>query len=287
MNKEIASVQKEFADIATKAFGESRISIEYSDDVEGVKYENLSLWIPESFTKPKMILIEPFTCEFKPGTRATLSGPSGCGKSTILRAQKNMHIDGCGKIIFNSKLKNIDNEHYPSIVIAQRANMPLTDLKGILTYPYVDSSAFADDLVIDALRKVGMAETLASDEAKLREKLHDKSLDGNHYLNTLSGGQQQRLMFARAIILNPRFIALDEATSALDKESGPEMYKVLIENLRPDVIMLSVAHRDDIKPAHNVSAEITKDRKFIVRPMSEVLEQIECPALPCPVHCPR
>lgn len=272
---------------SSSASGNSpRIVVGYSPDIEGLLYENLTLWTPETDTKPKTVLIEPFTYEIKPGNRVILVGPSGCGKSTLLRSKRNMSVHGSGRIIFSENLKNSDNK-FCNIVIPQRANLPLTNLKGILTYPASDPEAYDDDLVIKALHTTGLAGALASDEKKLREKLHDKSLDGNHYLNTLSGGQQQKLMFARAIILNPYFVALDEATSALDKDSGPEMYRVLLENLRPDVMILSVAHRNDIEDLHNLRAEITKNGQFVVRPVeTNINKNNPCPHPPCPAHCP-
>lgn len=258
----------------------------YSPDVEGIKYEDLTLWTPETEARPKTVLIEPFTYEFRPGHRATIKGPSGCGKSTLIRTEKNMYIAGSGKIIYNSKLQNIKGtDVFNTVVIPQRAHLPLRNLKGILTYPTGNPDIYSDELVIEALHKVGLAEVLAENDDRLKERLHDDSLDGSHYINQLSGGQQQRLMFAQAIILNPKLIILDEPNSALGK-AAPEMYKVLLENLRPDIIVQSVTHSDDIDEFHNLSAEITKDRKFIVRPMDKNSRQhnAEC-SLSCHVHC--
>lgn len=266
-----------------------RIIVAYAPDVAGIRYENLSLWTPRTETKPRTILIEPFTCEFNPGDRATVKGPSGCGKSTLIRSGKNMYTEGSGKIIFNSALENIKGTNiFNTLVIPQRAHLPLRNLKGILTYPAENPDFYSDEAVVSALHKVGLAETLAESDEKLMKKMHDDTINGSHYINELSGGQQQRLIFARAIILNPKLIILDEPNSALGK-AAPEMYRVLLENLRPDVIMLSVTHNDSLDEYHNLSAEITADRKFIVRPMEPQAPQPqtqEC-SRSCAAHCPE
>ncbi len=280
-----ASIQSDFTESAHPEH-QSRIIVTYSPNVEGIRYENLTLWTPATEVKPRTTLIEPFTFEFKPGDRATIKGPSGCGKSTLIRSEKNMFLEGSGQIIFNAGLENIKGtDVFNTVVIPQRAHLPLRNLKGILTYPAKNPDIYRDEFVIEVLHKVGLAEIFAENDAKLKEKLHDNNVDGSHYINQISGGQQQRLMFARAIILNPKLIILDEPNSALGK-AAPEMYKLLLENLRPDIIMQSVTHNDSIDEFHNLSAEITEDKKFIVRPMNATPKQHapEC-SHTCILHC--
>jgi putative ABC transport system ATP-binding protein len=62
----------------------------------------------------------------------------------------------------------------------------------------------------------------------------------------LSGGQQQRIAFARAMILNPKFIIADEPTGNLDVKTGDYLMGLIQDfNEQFGVSVLVVTHNED------------------------------------------
>jgi putative ATP-binding cassette transporter len=66
----------------------------------------------------------------------------------------------------------------------------------------------------------------------------------------LSVGEQQRIAFARALLVKPALLFMDEASSALDESSEAHLYSLLKSKL-PQTIMVSVGHRNTLKPFHS------------------------------------
>jgi polar amino acid transport system ATP-binding protein len=82
----------------------------------------------------------------------------------------------------------------------------------------------AEDIAMELLRKVNIAEKAAAYPAKL------------------SGGQQQRVAIARSLAMNPKAILFDEPTSALDPEMIGEVLDVMKNLAREGMTMVVVTH---------------------------------------------
>ena len=82
----------------------------------------------------------------------------------------------------------------------------------------------ANDLAIEELKRVGMAERM------------------NHYPAELSGGQQQRVAIARALAMKPEIMLFDEPTSALDPELVGEVLNVMRNLAKDGMTMIVVTH---------------------------------------------
>jgi putative ABC transport system ATP-binding protein len=62
----------------------------------------------------------------------------------------------------------------------------------------------------------------------------------------LSGGQQQKVAFARALLLNPKFIIADEPTGNLDQKSGVQLMDLIKEfNESFKITVLMVTHNPE------------------------------------------
>jgi ribose transport system ATP-binding protein len=54
-----------------------------------------------------------------------------------------------------------------------------------------------------------------------------KTTSYNAAVNTLSGGNQQKVLFARAVMAQPRVLLLDEPTKGVDVSARSEIYDVV------------------------------------------------------------
>jgi peptide/nickel transport system ATP-binding protein len=148
-----------------------------------------------------------------------LVGESGCGKTTVGKMLIRLLAPTAGSIAFDDGEGAVD-------VTELRGGARLKDFRRkaqmIFQDPYesLDPRMTVQDCVAEPLAVQGIGDPL---ERRLRasEWLHRTGLTPpSSFLfrrpHELSGGQRQRAAIARALILEPRFIAADEPTSLLD-----------------------------------------------------------------------
>jgi oligopeptide/dipeptide ABC transporter ATP-binding protein len=161
--------------------------------------------------------IDDVSLDIRKGETFGLVGESGSGKSTVARLMLRAYTVTDGQILFRradgqvvdiSKLPERDmrglrremqmifQDPYSSL----NPRMTLLELVGEpLVIHGVGTQAEIRDRVAELLRVVGLRPEFAA-----------------RYPHAFSGGQRQRIGIARALALNPSFIAADEAVSALD-----------------------------------------------------------------------
>lgn len=220
------------------------IDVIHNKDAKNLRFENLSLGLADGTT-----LFSGFSLTLEPGDRLMITGPLGCGKSSILRAALDKWEHGSGAIE--------TPERAQILCLTQKPYMPLTSLKGIVTYPR-PAEQYDDAAVAAALEQSGMGH-LAAD-------INDKSKDGSYWQSRLSGGQQQSVVFARAFLQKPPVLMLDEATSAMDAASQERFYGMTVAQL-PDSIIISISHRPEVMKHHTLHAEFV-NRTIRVQPIA-------------------
>ena len=161
--------------------------------------------------------IDDVSLDIRKGETFGLVGESGSGKSTVARLILRAHSLTSGTVLFRRgsgevvdisslperelrgmrrEMQMIFQDPYSSL----NPRMTLLELVGEpLTIHGVGSQAEIRDRVAELLTLVG-----------LRPEYLER------YPHAFSGGQRQRIGIARALALNPSFIAADEAVSALD-----------------------------------------------------------------------
>lgn len=85
----------------------------------------------------------------------------------------------------------------------------------------------------------------------------------------LSGGQRQRIGIARALYKNADVLVLDEATSALDNETEAKVMQAIYQ-LRPNMVVLMIAHRLSSLAQCDVVYEIRKGEAFARAPGAQL-----------------
>jgi oligopeptide/dipeptide ABC transporter ATP-binding protein len=172
-------------------------------------------WLKKTVGQIKAI--DDVSLDIRKGETFGLVGESGSGKSTVARLMLRAYDLTDGQILFRAtdgsvvdlsnltdrqmrgmrrEMQMIFQDPYSSL----NPRMTLLELVGEpLTIHGVGTQAEIRDRVAELLQVVGLRPEYI-----------------NRYPHAFSGGQRQRIGIARALALNPSFIAADEAVSALD-----------------------------------------------------------------------
>jgi len=151
---------------------------------------------------------------FKIGKGETMGlvGESGCGKTTVGRCILRLIEPTAGEILFEGlEITKIDDRQMAKL----RPKMQI-----VFQDPYasLNPRMTIKDIVGEPMLVNGIARGLEL-RRRVLELLLMVGLTEDHmnrFPHEFSGGQRQRIGVARALSLNPEFIALDEPTSSLD-----------------------------------------------------------------------
>jgi oligopeptide/dipeptide ABC transporter ATP-binding protein len=161
--------------------------------------------------------IDDVSLDIRKGETFGLVGESGSGKSTVARLMLRAYTLTDGQILFRRE----SGEVVDISGLSEREMRPLRrEMQMIFQDPYssLNPRMTLLELVGEPLVIHGVGK-----EAEIRERVADLlrvvGLRPEYlmrYPHAFSGGQRQRIGIARALALNPSFIAADEAVSALD-----------------------------------------------------------------------
>nr|WP_275095125.1 amino acid ABC transporter ATP-binding protein [Oryzomonas japonica] len=168
------------------------------------------------------------------GEKVVIIGPSGSGKSTILRSINRLETIDRGTIIVDGmdvsdpkvdicKVREEIGMVFQSFNLFPHKTV-LENLTLAQTVVRKRNRREAEQIALELLKKVGIAEKAAAYPAKL------------------SGGQQQRVAIARSLAMNPKAILFDEPTSALDPEMIGEVLDVMKNLAQEGMTMVVVTH---------------------------------------------
>ncbi|KAJ7691733.1 P-loop containing nucleoside triphosphate hydrolase protein [Mycena rosella] len=171
------------------------------------------------------------------GERVGIVGRTGSGKSSLTLAllrciytEGTVHYDG----IPTASL-NLDALRSNITIIPQMPEL----LSGTLRHNLDPFDQYDDANLNSALRAAGLF-SLQQDMEEGRLVLDSVISSGG---SNLSVGQRQILALARAIVRDSKLLILDEATSAIDYKTDTVIQASLRNELKPDVTVITVAHR--------------------------------------------
>jgi ABC-type oligopeptide transport system ATPase subunit len=190
--------------------------------------------------KPEVVrAVNGVSLEVRKGEILAIAGESGCGKSTLARAIIHLETPKSGGIYFNGE-DTLKMSKTRLKTFRKHAQM-------VFQNPY--SSLDPKMKIIDTLKEPLQINTKTDNagiEEIVREKIKLAGLDEsclNNYPHEFSGGQRQRIAIARALVLNPEFIAADEPVSALDVSIQAQIIN-LIKQLKDEhgITFIFISH---------------------------------------------
>ncbi len=161
--------------------------------------------------------IDDVSLDIRKGETLGLVGESGSGKSTVARLMLRAYGLTDGQILF----RRANNEIVDLSRLSDRQMRPLrAEMQMIFQDPYssLNPRMTLLELVGEpmVIHGKGNGGEIRDRVAELLKVVGLRPEFINRYPHAFSGGQRQRIGIARALALNPSFIAADEAVSALD-----------------------------------------------------------------------
>ena len=214
-----------------KIDGSSGFKLEFN---ESIILKNISF----SYKGKNELILEDVNLQIKKGKCIGIIGASGSGKSTLLDLVTGLLTPSSGMIMIDGKQINKENyslwqkkiAYVPQFIYLSDGSFEENIAFGI------NENMILSDRVYLVPEKVKLAELIENSKDKFKTKIGERGV-------RLSGGQRQRIGIARALYKNAELLILDEATSSLDNETESSIMDS-IENLRGDITMIIVSHRE-------------------------------------------
>lgn len=148
----------------------------------------------------KLIAVQEFSLDVRPGEFITLVGPSGCGKSTFLNVVAGLQAPIRGEIRINGQLVTGPGPDR-AMVFQDYGLMPWRTVEKNVRFG------------LEMQNRIN-----AQTEEKVRYYIHLVGLEGfeQAYPRELSGGMRQRVGLARALAIEPHILLMDEPFAAVD-----------------------------------------------------------------------
>ncbi len=168
-------------------------------------------------------VLRNFNVDLKEGENLVVLGKSGSGKSVLIKCIIGLMLPDSGSVqVFGDEVTDLSHDDldsmrikvgflfqsnalYDSMTVRENLEFPLRRhwIKSEMTN--------VNDMVMEALTNVGLAETVDMTPAEL------------------SGGMRKRIALARTLILKPKIILYDEPTTGLDPITGKEISHLMLD----------------------------------------------------------
>ena len=173
--------------------------------------------------------VDQVSFQIKRNETLGLVGESGCGKTTIARCMLYLEPPSSGEVFFEGRniTETFKKANRTQVLVLRR------QMQYIFQNPYasLDPRMTVADIIIEPFevhRHIPRDKWLE----RMYELLRMVGLEDYHaerYPHEFSGGQRQRICIARALAVDPKFIAADEPVASLDVSVRAQILNLLQE----------------------------------------------------------
>ena len=166
------------------------------------------------------------TLDVMAGETLAVVGESGCGKSTLARTVMGLYKPNKGEIFYRGN--RIDN-------LSSKKMLPYrTKMQMVFQDPYasLNPRMMARQILEEPVKFHNPTLSRGEIKDRVAEVMLQVGVDpkwASNYPHEFSGGQRQRISIARALVLDPEFIAADEPIAALDVSIQAQILNLLMD----------------------------------------------------------
>ena len=196
-------------------------------DISGTILDQLKL-SGGKITRKKTVVkaVNNVTLSVLPGETLSVVGESGCGKSTLARTVMGLYRPNKGEIVYRGK--RIDN-------LSGAQMLPYrTRMQMVFQDPYasLNPRMTVRQILEEPVRFHNPSLSRGEIKERVAEVMLQVGVDpvwATNFPHEFSGGQRQRISIARALVLDPEFIAADEPIAALDVSIQAQILNLLMD----------------------------------------------------------
>jgi len=207
------------------------------DPADGIRFENVSFYYPESRTPA----IHELNLHIKAGESLAIVGENGSGKTTLIKLLTRLYTPTSGRIL----LHGLDLQEWDIEALRYRIGVIFQDFSRYqLTVSDNIGIGDVDNMAVRPQIEGAARDGLAADFIKQMPQEYDTQL-GTWFKGgkELSGGQWQKIALSRAFMRNHAdVLILDEPTAAIDAKAEAEIFAHFRE-LTENRISIIISHR--------------------------------------------
>lgn len=196
-------------------------------DISGTILDQLKLSGGKVVRKKTVVkAVNNVTLDVMPGETLSVVGESGCGKSTLARTVMGLYQPNKGEIIYRGD--RIDN-------LSSSKMLPYrTKMQMVFQDPYasLNPRMTVKQILEEPVRFHNPRMNRGEVQDKVAEVMTKVGVDpiwATNYPHEFSGGQRQRISIARALVVDPEFVAADEPIAALDVSIQAQILNLLMD----------------------------------------------------------
>jgi len=222
-------------------------------DISGSFLDQLSLEGGKITRKQAIVkAVNNVTFNVEPGETLSVVGESGCGKSTLARTVMGLYPPNKGEILYRGK--RIDN------LSSGQMKPYRTKMQMVFQDPYasLNPRMAVREILEEPVKFHNPKMTRAEVKDRVAEVMLQVGVDprwASNFPHEFSGGQRQRISIARALVLDPEFIAADEPIAALDVSIQAQILNLLMDaQEQRGLTYLFISH--DLSVVEHISSRV-------------------------------